>query len=237
MDNTIPEIKQTTIQIGDREYDGYKGPDGYYMNLSQIGRLLNKSAESTSIFFTSKGFKALYGKDLTTSIFFPTTGGKAVLVPTSAVSVFIGHWTKKGSPEALQLALELMQQNLDIRIENALGPIEAEKVAELTGQSPEWLESREGLKRVHGAFQVACERKHHPAWLVHDAITFLVTGKTAEMARKEPLVGEDDSIGLDHQPVSEDLRTIARIKLRYSGLKAGSWQDQVNRAYSAITSN
>lgn len=127
MDNLIPEIKQTTIQIGDSKYDGYKGPDGYYMNLRQIGRLLDKAPSSPSDFFASKTFKAMYCKDLSPSDFSALDGSTAKLIETPAVAIYIQHHASKGNKLAFSLALELMQQNIDIRIENALGLIEAEK--------------------------------------------------------------------------------------------------------------
>lgn len=49
------------------------------------------------------------------------------------------------------------------------------------------------------------------------------------------LIGINPTIGLDYQQDSEILRLIGCIKLRYSGLKAGTWTEQVDRAYEMVT--
>jgi phage regulator Rha-like protein len=98
---------------------------------------------------------------------------------------------------------------------------------------PAWQAARHSAKEVHTAFQRACLTNGYPAKHVHDAITVRVTGMTAKQARELPLIGEDLTIGLDHQPSDDHLGQIGQVKLKFASYSKAneSWQDRLNRAF------
>ncbi len=95
-----------------------------------------------------------------------------------------------------------------------------------------WREVRDETKAGHQEFVRACRAKRHPGAKVHDLITKLITGYTADEARQLPLVDPetDETIGLNHQPSDGQLAQIALAKQLYCGYTKGSWQDQCRRA-------
>ena len=94
-----------------------------------------------------------------------------------------------------------------------------------------WKEVREATKTGHNDFQNACFAKRHPAGLVHDTITRLITGHSAKSAIESlELVEGDPTIGLNYQPSEEQLALIATAKQLYIGYKKGSWKEQAYRA-------
>jgi len=216
---------------------GFKSVDGhYYLNQTQIGALIGKDDKSFSRWSRSKQITKKYG-DIEIIPYAIPGENHWKIVETQWASKYLLHWIKNGDERAEELMDALTESSFNVMIENSIAPIEAEKVSELTGSVPlMWGESREFTKQIHMPFQNSCIAKGHPAAKVHDLITTLVSGKTAEQARKQlELVNGDELIGLNHQSNPEILRTIGAVKLRYAGLKAGTWEEQVKRAYEMVT--
>lgn len=101
----------------------------------------------------------------------------------------------------------------------------------------EWHIVREYARGVHSGFKNACYEKLHPGNLVHDYMTVLIFGDTAEAARMKALVDSNDppEIGLNHQEDIKGMRLLAKAKVKYTNKKTGTWQQQVEWAVRAAT--
>jgi hypothetical protein len=95
-----------------------------------------------------------------------------------------------------------------------------------------WQEVREMARVSHSAFQNSCKRYGYNASAVHDAMTVLIFGDTAEQARAKALVEDtlDPEIGLNHQEDILKMRLLYQTKLKFSNLLKGTWQEKVERA-------
>lgn len=225
----------TSFQFAGMMIDGFKMDGEYFLSQTQISKMIGKDDNSFLRWINSVHSKKKYGEVKPIRLSIPGQNHWKVFKTEWAVKYLL-HWTAKGEDAALELVEQLTKASFDVMIENSIKPIEAEKVNELIpSYSPSWKLSREYSKSIHAAFVQACKQKGHPGAQVHDYITMLVCGQTASDARENnPLIGEDETIGLDHQPSPEDLETIANIKLRYAGLTKGTWKEQVERAYKSV---
>lgn len=233
------QIASCDFILGHRTYKGYRVNGSYYMSLKQIGSILNKmDNKSFSSFINSQRFKKENGGPIeliegpaNNKTFTPS------LVPVKAVTRWILYWASKGDKTAYELSYDLMQQSLEVRIENNIAPITAEKVAEIQNDNPLWKLIREVARSEHFIFCDAVERKGHTPGLTHDYITKLCTGLTAQEARKlKPCVEGDETVGLNHQDDPRKLDLIRRVKYRYSILEnVGSMEEQVRMAYEIET--
>jgi hypothetical protein len=218
------------------ELDGFKSDDGeYFLNQTQVGLLIEKDDNSFLRWIEAKSTVKKYGVIETIAFRIPGENSWK-LVKTDWATKYLFHWFKKDCELAETLLNNLVKSSFDVMIENAIKPVTGEVVARLMNQGVEWESSREFTKSIHSSFQNSAIVKGHPASSVHDRITKLVSGFTAQEARESlALIGINPTIGLDYQQDSEILRLIGCIKLRYSGLKAGTWTEQVDRAYEMVT--
>ena len=63
-------------------------------------------------------------------------------------------------------------------------------------------------------------------------MTLHVFGQTARQAiASNPLVGLDESVGLDYQDNIEGQLMMAKMKLKFIAYKKGTWKQKVDKAY------
>ena len=96
----------------------------------------------------------------------------------------------------------------------------------------DWKKSREFSKCCHKGFEAGCWRLGLQPWLVHDALTKLVTGYTAVEHRQLALIGDDRSVGLDHVASSEALELIGIAKQLFVGYRKGTLSERISRSVS-----
>jgi hypothetical protein len=221
----------------------------YYLNSTQVGSMLElghnalrnfilkTSLGKTSLCLTYGEMKVRYSKGCSlTDPWNPTTlaisdNQRYRVIPVKNVVDFIRFWDKSGNQKASDLTDSLMHESLQIRCESVFVGV-SPNVKEILRQTNEWLIGRGANKSVHAAFHSHCMGEGLPVNHVHDRITKHVFGQTANQARSNNiLVGEDPAIGLDYQADADGQLLIARVKLKYMGLRKGSWQERVDRAY------
>lgn len=157
---------------------------------------------------------------------------KVNLVPVDQLVLFLKICKHLGSNEAENLLDDLaglsLQQLFHDAFELEFG-IESRQKFLL-----EWQGVRQRLRDVHGGMQQAALRRGHPASKVHDLMTVLIFGDTAEAARMKQLVDPeaDVTIGLNHQEEIAGMNQLIQAKKNYAYMKnlEGTWQEQVQRA-------
>lgn len=97
-----------------------------------------------------------------------------------------------------------------------------------------WYPVREKSIFAHAGFCEAIKRRRYQGNRVHDYMTLIIFGDTAQAARLKAIVSEelDASIGLNHQEDVVKLDQLATAKLKFATLKrkGESWESQVERA-------
>jgi hypothetical protein len=248
--NQLISMVRKELTIGSVTVLAFMDAQGlYYLNSSQVGLLLELSHNAlrnfilktslgkTSPYLTYGEMKMRYSKGSSlTDPWNPTTlaiseNQRYRVIPVKHVVDFIRFWDKNGNQKASDLTDSLMHESLQIRCESVFVGV-SPNVKEILEQTNHWLAGRGANKSVHAAFHSHCMSESLPVNHVHDRITKLVFGQTANQARSQNiLVGEDPTIGLDYQADVEGQLLIARVKLKYMGLKKGTWQERVDRAY------
>lgn len=168
-----------------------------------------------------------------------TDGGKGEaahvdLLPVDELIAFLKIAKRHGSKAADNLIDDLAGLSLQELFSDAFVDLQFESKDRQAYAKDNftWHDNRDDARYSHPWFQEACKRRKYPADKVHDLMTVLLFGDTAEMARKKPLVDEslDPTIGLNHQEDKERMALLARAKRLFAGYRKGTWQEKVKRA-------
>jgi hypothetical protein len=228
-----------TVKLGkDIQTEGLKSEtDKYGMAVPQFCELIsfpNKNA--------SREFKALLAKDKTAPQNFnflqwktPLNSQPVNVLELPQVEKLLFRLSIKGHQPAIDLSEALIGLSLQQLFDDAFEV----KTTPATRQSfldEHWSPSRDYSMSMHPWFQQHCIERRYPAAKVHDFMTTLIFGQTAEQARQKPLVidGMDASIGLNHQESPEGQEIIAKVKRKFCLLKTGTWEEKVARAVKAV---
>lgn len=250
MSDTIKATKSTLILAG-KEFDCYMLPDGSkWMSQVSVGRSLkvsdssvrdwvNGASDSLAVAgFEGKTPESPSGSSIAgrgnPGIMAISARGQASIVAFSpeAVLTFWGYKMRRGNTEAFALVMACAQETLERRLDAAFSEVKSEehyeKQTELVYKT--WRDARDFSKSVHPAFANFCKNNGINGAQVHDEITRRITGMSADQHRELELQGEDASIGLDHVPIHDDLARIAKAKLRFTTMTAGSLESRIERA-------
>lgn len=242
----IVSVQRASIKLGDIPINAYRVrlEDNTEYDLLAGRNITDAVDQQANTLLRLMGVKSL--KDL------PHKNSRLLQVQAETGEIFtpvslenaVTYWgiiAQKGSSKATALLVALAIESFKSRLDRAFGKkeekIETQLDAEFTfnyNKAYTWLEARQISRNTHREFQKECLRRHYPAALVHDTITLAIFGDTAEAARLKQLVYDDldPSIGLNHQEDIDKLIVLARVKVKFSNLVKGDWQDKVNRAVS-----
>lgn len=153
------------------------------------------------------------------------------LVKVDLVSSFILFHALKGNSKAIELSQALMHESLKIRCESLFVGV-SPNVKDIIESTDDWLKCRGLNKSVHPSFNNHCQLMGYPANHVHNRITQRIFGQTARQAiSTNLLVGDDPTIGLDYQSSEEGQLHLARVKMKFTSYRKGTWQERADRAY------
>ena len=222
----------------------------YYININQGGNLIGKLGNAVNNYISSMlvagsfdGIPQMSYKDARLAmangsnrsgipIFNVISDNlKYRVIPIDVLYGFIRYWDKKGNQKASDLIDAFGRESLQIRCEAAFVGV-SPNVVEIQKASDHWLMSRGMNKSVHGAFTTFCANSKLPGRHIHELMTKLVFDQTKRQAiANNQLIGEDATIGLDYQASDEGQLVIARMKVKFIGLRKGTWQERVNRCF------
>lgn len=236
---TILSAAITTVQLGENlSTQGLMSETGAYgIAVPQFCQLV-----SFPIKHSSATFKTLLtkGKDAPKEVEFPKWKTPLNSQPVNVLTLkqiekLLLRLSVRGHEPAIDLSESLLGLSLHQMFSDAFKVdfTPSDRQAYLTAN---WVPSRDYSMSMHPWFQQHCVANHYPAAKVHDFMTMLVFGQTAEMARQKPLVieGMDASIGLNHQESKEGQEIIAKVKRKFCLLHNGTWQEKVTRAVKAV---
>jgi NACalpha-BTF3-like transcription factor len=158
-------------------------------------------------------------------------------LPINLASEFWATQAFKGNTKAQSLVYACVLESFKRRCDNAFGipktTDEYEEESIVDRQT--WMESRNFLKDAHASFTNCCLYNGFNAAVAHDEITMSVCGKTAKELRLDDLVDGCPRVGLNHVINTDDLVTIAKVKLAFSRYKVGTVKQRVKRAVEAVS--
>lgn len=235
---TILTVRRAVIKLGDIELDVFQMPDGSYQ-LSETGceTAVNKTERSIRNFLRGKSPQALPYKGFHAGKL--SVQGEPMKINGIPFELAIAYWTKEAMSSNLQAiallgacAAEALERRADKAF--AIDKTEEQRNADFADFLFRWQMTRQMARNSHAGFAEACLKKHHPGNLVHDYMTVLIFGDTAEAARMKALVSSDldldPTIGLNHQSDIDGMLKIANAKAKYTRMTKGTWQEQVERA-------
>jgi hypothetical protein len=222
----------------------------YYLNFNQVEQLLELARQSFLGFLAQAGLletarihtldelRSLWAKGLITARGVyqveTETGAKYRAVELDLVAKFILDQAYKGNQLAQIINNALLTESLQIRCEFAFVGV-SPNVEDAIYATNQWIARRKVSKSVHATFQNTCMFLKYPVAHTHNRMTKNLFGQTARQAiAKNILVGDDPSVGLDYQKEGEKLILLAEMKVSFTGYRKGTWQDKVDRSYSAL---
>lgn len=159
----------------------------------------------------------------------------ADLIPVDQLKTFLRICRKLGSEQADMLCDYLIDMSLQAVFADAFNQIFGKD--ERAALMEAWYPVREKCKFAHSGFCESCKRHHFQGNRVHDYMTLIIFGDTAEAARLKAIVDGslDPEIGLNHQEDVVKLDQLATAKLKFAALKKKdeSWKSKVERACAA----
>jgi hypothetical protein len=199
------------------------------MSVQGYARMSGKNVSTIS-----RRLKVLHGEGVKEVQILTAQGLQGVALLSEDV---IGDWLFDDNPKMAKVFMKMgiragLLKMAGYSIQASDEPVEKEPT--VAGYLPVWREKREDGHFIQVAFQKATIVKKHPAWDVHDMITWMATGKTAKDARRMPVIEGNPEIGLNHQPNADELELINETKRQYiriNGKKGEIWQEQVRRAF------
>jgi hypothetical protein len=239
------------LTIGDKTVLAFMDAQGlYYLNSTQVAKLIDKKANAVEGYVIQNALSSLSRNEGVEEMRLLYRNGLGVsrswdftvfvengnnqpyrVLPIKNVVDFAWFHMDKGDRLARDLVYMFSQESLEIRLECLFVGV-SPNVEEIIKQSDNWIRSRQYNQSVHHAFQTNCLLNNHPANHVHDRMTLHVFGQTAKQAiTSNPLVGSDESIGLDYQDNVEGQLMMAKMKLKFIGYKKGTWKQKVDKAY------
>lgn len=239
---TIVTVQRAVIKVGNLELDVFRLPDKSY-RLSESGceNAIKTSERSFRNWLRSKSVYALPHKGFNPGDHKLKVLDEPMLINGVPFKIATSFWAQKAeNSNKFAIALlagftvEGLNRRADIAFEVAKS--EGQYNEELADFLERWYPVRDDLREAHTPFMSACrERKHH-GWKVHDAMTLLIWGETAAVARMKKIIAEDldPTIGLNHQEDIGKMRILTAAKWIYARFtrKSESWEDQVQRAVS-----
>jgi len=117
------------------------------------------------------------------------------------------------------VCLAAMQAGVRLYFNRAVGHAPSEVVDKSQKVLGGRTETRELAITTEECFQLACMAYHYPVNHVHDLITKLLTGRTADDSRKLPLGASP-----------QELEWIATAKANFTRYRKGTWQEKCIRA-------
>lgn len=233
----MSNFSKTSVTIGNKTVDAFVNDNQeYFYSLTSAAALIDKVAQSTSDFISSKVFKSGRGKGFQ-PLSYRLESVTYSLVPSWVIVEYLGHHaTRNGDEQALNLLVALATESLDLRAARAFGGLTVETYDKTVQKTDkyinDWLEARRLSTGCHPDFHRACRLKRHPGSHVHDRITQAINEKTARQARQGELVAEglDPAVGLNYVSDTTRLQAIALAKMEYCGLLKGTWQEQADRS-------
>ena len=225
-------VSRVSFPLPCQTIEGLMTEDEYfYVGVPQVCTLFSIPTKHAS-----RDFKTLLGKDCAIpKLKTPLHSNPVNAIPLEDFGLLVFELALKGNKTAIQASRGLVGLSLHQMFSDAFDK-------EFTPQQRQsyiekhWLPSRETSASMQPWFQQYCIANRYPAWKVHNYMTMLIFGQTAEMARQKPIVidGMDESIGLNHQESPEGQEILARVKRKFCLLHNGSWEEKVSRAVKAV---
>lgn len=154
------------------------------------------------------------------------------LIPVDQIKIFLKICRKLGSERADILCDHLVDMSLQALFADSFDQVFGKDERKALMEA--WYPVREKSIFAHAGFCEAIKRRRYQGNRVHDYMTLIIFGDTAQAARLKAIVSEelDASIGLNHQEDVVKLDQLATAKLKFATLKrkGESWQSQVERA-------
>jgi len=248
-------VLRKEIIIGEKTVSAFMDAQGkYYLNVYQVENLIElgrysfltyltetRAASTDHVLRENAGFKnvkelrAAWAKGLISDhgVFSveTETGQIYRALELDLVTDFILDQAYKRNSIAQTLAKALTKESLQIRCEASFIGV-SPNILSIQQQTNNWLLSRKIVETTQPVFQQSCVHNKYPANHVHDYLTSLVFGQTAQQAiLNNPLVGDDENCGLDHQQEAEKLELVAHMKMKFAGYRSGSYKEKLDRAY------
>ena len=231
-------VQRAVIMLGEIELDVFQMPDGSYQ-LSETGceKAANKGERSIRDFLRGKSPQALPYKGFNAGKL--SVWGEPMKINGIPFELAVAYWTKEamiGNLQAIALLAACAVEALERRADKAFAVERSEdsRNIQFADRLLRWQGVRQRLRDVHGGMQQAALRRKHPAAQVHDYLTVLIFGDTAEAARMKQLVDPeaDVTIGLNHQEEIAGMNKLIQAKKNYANLRKleGTWQEQVEKA-------
>lgn len=231
-------VQRAVIMLGEIELDVFQMSDGGYQ-LSEEGtaRAAGKPDNSVLRFRRSDSPQALPYKNFTP--YKAPVQGERTRINGIPFELAVAYWTKEamtGNLQAIALLAACAVEALERRADKAFAVERSEDShnVQFADRLLRWQGVRQRLRDVHGGMQQAALRRKHPAAQVHDYLTVLIFGDTAEAARMKQLVDPeaDVTIGLNHQEEIAGMNKLIQAKKNYANLRKleGTWQEQVEKA-------
>lgn len=223
------KVAQVKFPVEEGFIEGLMDKNGeYYAAVTQLCEVFSLSKTHAS-----RDFKVLLGKEFAfTKLKTPLHSKEINALPEKHLHSFVLELALKHHPKALNCIRALGNMSTRELFNDAFN---IENTREMRERFIfEWQSTRSMARIAHLGFADACIKKHHPGNLVHDHMTVLIFGDTAEAARMKALVADDidldPTIGLNHQRDIDGMRKLANAKAKYTRMTKGTWQEQVERA-------
>lgn len=235
----LVSMVRAEITIGNRTVLAFMDSQGnYFLNQTQITKLLGKDQKSSGDFLDSMYLKALIQEDHPKGKFkvcrVHNVGNNISPYYTvwslDLVSEYISYWADRDNQDAINIIKALFRESLKIRCEAVFVGVPP-NVVEIHKQSNDWLTSRNESKSVHAAFSNYCKSNAISGKDAHNLLTMLIFGQTAAQAKIwNDLIGDDENVGPDHQESTEGLAVLSLAKIKFCGYRSRSWQENCDRA-------
>lgn len=230
----MEKARRAEITIAGHKVEVFQLPNGeYVMSQTQASEVVGKHRNQVLRFLDSIDPEALPSQSFKCYTV-ATTDTKTPIqaIPLDVVSHYWLEQSFKGNKYAQALTKACMQETLERRADAAFNAIKAEAQyeARTAWNYDQWVKSRTFSKCSHDAFQRACYDFGFRPSDVHDELTKLVTGMTANQHRQLELVGNDPTIGLDYVKDAHQLAVLAQAKLNFGLQRKGTLRERCERA-------
>lgn len=192
-----------------------------YASIRAVARLIDKHDVYVRRYLQSRFQTATKSALVETEIITAQGLRSATLLPLDLISDIVFEYKPDLYKQAAKVGLKTYFYDL--------AGFQADKIGKFV--KGEWERRRRDSREVHVVFVNACKIKRHSGFQVHNLITLLTVGRTAEDSRKLPLVGDNPEVGLDHFQDAEELAVVTEAKFLYSTYTGnGDWRKQCKRA-------
>ena len=248
------KLIRSKAQLGSKLVEVFRNQDNpseYYLSQTSLGAILNKSYMSVTRFLESKWLKARQGEDcLDTRKYEGVVNNESNLpltvkvITTELATKYIYYHALKGNDLADTVLMALTEESLKIRAMVAFEPV-SENVATQLDRTNEVLATyeRKMAKAAHMNFQYACYHLRFNPATVHDYLTSVVFGLTAQQARELDLpafsdpVWSDPSVGINRHIDPLLLKVYRDTKSKAMSYRKGDFIARVDRAFQEVTAD